>query len=169
MVTRSDLVHPEDQARLDQTITSITGQKPLAHAVHRWVGFRDPQDQKRPFDLLKQAKVIGICGIAQPCSFERMLKDHVDVIEQCVALSDHHAYRRDQVVRILSEAVDAGCEAAVTTEKDWVKWRNLVDIQSLPMPVYRPILKMTVLDGSDELDELLRRCIKQADGLSFKP
>ena len=167
IVTRADRVPPNDLAHVDQAIAHLTGQLPLAHAAHRWLGYRDHNDQHHRSDVLRQARVLGVCGLAQPDTFEQTLREEVQMVKRSIVLADHHQYTRDQVWRILEEAHAIGCDAAVTSEKDWVKWRSFLKQGSLPLPVFRPVLRLVLLDGQDALDALLRQCVRQRNGLSL--
>ncbi|MEM1212476.1 MAG: hypothetical protein AAGI68_09285 [Planctomycetota bacterium] len=46
--------------------------------------------------------------------------------------------------------------AVVTTEKDWVKWAELLEGEELGVPVLRPVLSMRFVSGEDGLEQRLR-------------
>jgi tetraacyldisaccharide 4'-kinase len=158
IITRADAVAPEQLAALDRLVTAVRGRPPLAHAAHRWSGFRDSAGRTQPPDALRTQQVLAVCGIGNPGAFHAMV---------CAATSgcefmpqpDHHAYTAAELAALAARARERNCTAIVTTEKDWVKWSalpgGLAALAAGP-PVLRPILTMTLLDGSDALTALLR-------------
>ncbi len=154
IVTRANRVSPEQRAQLDQQIARYHGKPPLAHAAHRWVGTM-LAGHRSSIDTLADKVVFGVSGIGNPADFEQQLHDHCERVVGCQPFDDHHRYTRDEVRGIMHTAVERGANAVVTTEKDWVKWRKYASKVKLPLPVYRPIVAMTLLDGSDALNTLL--------------
>jgi len=156
IVTRSDLVDPQALTTLNEQIAELTGQPPVAHAVHQWTGFRQ-DDQTLPPDHLAGSRVVGVSAIGNPKAFEQMLADSAGRVLSCHRFDDHHHYTSKQLSKLLTLAREAGAQAVVTTEKDWVKWRPLIKPLSLMPhpPILRPILGIGFLDGSQTLDDLL--------------
>jgi tetraacyldisaccharide 4'-kinase len=101
-------------------------------------------------------KTIGlIAAIARP---ERLRHD----VEACGAevtwrcfKRDHHAWKTEEVLRLLEKARARGACAVVTTGKDAVKLENLAEA---PLPLYRMDLKMEVVER-EAFEELLDNVI----------
>ena len=154
IVTRSDQVSPEELNALDEQIVKHHGKPPIAHAVHTWTSLR-LGSKFCHLDTLKSLRVFGACGIGNPATFEQQLRDHTDEVVGMAVYDDHHKYKRGEIPSIIHHAMERGASAIVTTEKDWVKWRKAGGQYKLKIPVYRPVVTMTFLDGADTLDDLL--------------
>jgi len=159
IVTRAD--QPCPYPDLDDRIEQASGQRPIAHTAHRWEALRDASEQTHPLDVLSDANVVGMSGIANPAAFEHTLRQHAGTVIDTINMPDHHHYTRSQVESLLQNARQQGANAVVTTEKDWVKWHPLLDLKQPHLPVYRPDLQLSWLDGAQATDSLLRRCLEQ--------
>jgi tetraacyldisaccharide 4'-kinase len=155
IVTRANRVPPEVLAELDRQIERYHGKPPIAHAAHRWVGFM-LAGKRYPLDVLADKIAYGVSGIGNPGDFEQQLTDTAERCVGCTAFDDHHRYTRGEVAGVMHTAVERGANAVVTTEKDWVKWRKYASRVKLTLPVYRPIVAMSLLEGGAALDTLLK-------------
>jgi tetraacyldisaccharide 4'-kinase len=179
IVTRAVAPTPE----LDREIAQLSGRPPVAHAAPVWSRWRvaeSPIADARPGDAeagpeaMKRLRVYAICGIGNPTAFEHQLRQHVGELVGFRAWRDHHDFSIDDVWAIRDAAANADADAIAMTEKDWVKlrtlWRFLAKARpgdgSAPaapaaLPVYRPVLELAFLDGSDALDALLARVLER--------
>jgi tetraacyldisaccharide 4'-kinase len=158
ILTRCDLVDPAVLADLDQTIKELTGQPPAAHTAYRWSGFAGPNGDL-PKDHLKDLKVVGVSAIGNPAAFQQMLSAAAAEVLTCHSFDDHHAYTGAELDRLLADARRRGAQAVVTTEKDWVKWRTLLQESGgdpVAVAVLRPVLGVEFLDGADAVQRVLR-------------
>jgi tetraacyldisaccharide 4'-kinase len=158
IVTHADVVTPPEVAEIDRLITRVHGRAPLAHAAHRWTGFRDSAGADQPSDALRGRKVLAVCGIGNPAAFGSMVAAAAGGYE-LVAMSDHHAYTAADLSGLAARARQSNCGAVVTTEKDWIKWAILPGGAGAllgGLPVYRPALTIELVDGSEALTQLLR-------------
>jgi hypothetical protein len=113
-------------------------------------------------DTLRGQKVLAVCGIGNPGPFLAMVRAACTAC-QVLTFADHHAYTGNDLSAIAACARQGPLDAIVTTEKDWVKWSALPQGPALlagAPPVYRPILAMTLLDGSEALTQLLRSVVR---------
>ena len=81
---------------------------------------------------LSSEMFLGFCGIANPSRFKKSLADNDIKMCDFVALKDHTTYSQALVSQLCKKAVEGGAEKLVTTEKDFVKLRDL-DFQ---LPLY---------------------------------
>ncbi|MEM1212475.1 MAG: tetraacyldisaccharide 4'-kinase, partial [Planctomycetota bacterium] len=87
--------------------------------------------------------MIGVCGIGNAGAFEGMLREAIDEaggeVVHVEAKPDHHGYSWPELRALLGMAESAGggggASAVVTTEKDWVKWAELLEGEELGVPV----------------------------------
>lgn len=67
------------------------------------------------------ARPIAFCAIARPQDFARMLEAAGCLVVDTVEFTDHHAYREEDMERIVARARQRKATGFVTTEKDAVK------------------------------------------------
>lgn len=151
IITRCDQASPEALAKLDQTLTRITGEAPLAHASHQWTGLVDTQDQPHDLSLLKTKPIIAAIAIGNPAAFERTLRQHTDRVLDVIVQPDHHAWSADSVNALTQSAITQNA-LLLTTEKDYVKWPKL----DQHAPVYRVKLEIGFGAGQEQLTALIQ-------------
>ena len=76
-----------------------------------------------------------------------------------VPARDHERYDRAKIA--LAKGLCQGVDAMVTTTKDWVKMRRLIDFASWPVPIVVPSLEIDVFHGADDLTDLIGRTITE--------
>ena len=79
----------------------------------------------------------GFCGIAQPESFKKIIINSRLNLVGFHPFKDHHTYSPDNISTLCRDATKSGAQAMITTEKDFVKLRNLYsgDIPLLALPI----------------------------------
>ncbi len=161
IVTRSDLVTPDELARIDHQVAAVTGRPPADHTTSIWTGFRDHHDNDLPADHLKDKRVIAVSAIGNPAAFERMLESSAGCVLHAHRYDDHHAYTRQEIKRILTDAEQQHADAVVVTEKDWVKWHRILNETDNPdrdrMPIVRPKLGIRFINDARLLNESLKK------------
>ncbi len=172
IITRCEQASPTQIQKLDQAITQITGRPPLAHAQHKWIGFtRNRTNDNQAKTILQDLNVIGVSGIANPAPFFNTLSKMTNKILHTHIMPDHYHYSRAWLDNLLKQAIDANAHAIVTTEKDWVKWLKILEAHpeiKLPLPIYRPLLRMAFIDGGHIIDALLAKTLT-AHAWGIKP
>ncbi len=159
MITRADLISPDQLAKLDQRIEQLTGRPPTAHTAQRWSRFVDLQGNTAELPALSHTRVVSACGIGNPDAFERTLHKHTGDVTHAHRFEDHHHYTRADLDAIFQRAKDHAAAAVVTTHKDAVKWRPLLADGPPPVPVYYPAMGVAFLDGEQNVDTLLRETL----------
>ncbi len=156
IVTRSPLLgDPARAGQLDTRIGQLHGKAPIAHFTHQWARVIDESDE--PVEL-SRTSVLTFCGIGNPRAFFGEAAERCEVTDT-VAFADHHAYTEDDVRSLMSRMRDNGAEALLTTEKDWVKLRGLLESMPERPMIRRVVLSLACLRGEADLQELLRKAI----------
>ena len=150
IVTRSDQVDKHTLAAIDRRIEVTAGRPPIAHAVHAWVGFVDEQAQAIDPG---HRRVTIMCGLGNPQAFIQQARDRF-IIEQQRVFADHHDYTAADVSDLPK------CDAVLTTDKDYVKLRRLLESQPLSVPVWRPKLEIRWLDGEAAVADRLAAVVE---------
>jgi len=74
--------------------------------------------------ILGGKKVLAFAGLARPSSFQRTLSGLGAEILKFEVFPDHHPYSPGDLERLFREALRAGAEAMITTEKDMARIRS---------------------------------------------
>jgi len=109
-------------------------------------------------DFLKGRKVSSISGIAVPKSFENGLQKLGAEIVHSARYADHHRYTQQEIIETINQAVHAGAEAILTTEKDAVRFPR---IDRCDLPVIYLRVEIEMLSGSEAFNDWIDRiCFK---------
>ncbi len=162
IVTHAEQSDPARLADLDRQIAGHASRPPIAHAEHTWTGFRRFDGERWAVDALAGRRVAAFCGIGNPAAFAGMLESHVKELVQFRTFPDHHPYTATDLTKCIDAASEAAAEALVTTEKDWVKIRSVLDWSRQPVPLHRAVLELVFRDGEDQVDLMLERFLNQS-------
>ncbi len=158
----TDLQRLNIQTRLRQYNTYA----PIYHADHAPLGFRSASRRSsEPIEhqsaALVDQPIMVVCGLGDPRIFERQLATLGARIVATRRFKDHHDYTPADLGAVRDQAVAAGAQIIITTEKDWVK------LATLPSPADGPsIWRLDValqFWGNDE-QQLIER-VRQAVNL----
>ncbi|MAF11091.1 tetraacyldisaccharide 4'-kinase [Candidatus Poribacteria bacterium] len=107
---------------------------------------REPAGEPLDLEELAGARVLGVCGVGSPRSFERTLRE-LGADAEMMRYRDHHAYTDGDFRR-----VDARAEGrlVVTTAKDATKWRGRVGLPYVVIDV-----EMRLSDPKTLVDRIL--------------
>lgn len=157
LITRCDLIHPDDLALLHDQLVSLAPGAVVAHSIHAPIGWMDAD---HPGDLLELAdrpsnKVALFSGIGNPSAFRSTIeKVGLEVVAERV-FPDHFAYASEDVDELnqWAQSLPDGVWIA-TTQKDLVKLR-IDQLGGRPLRGLRIGLKLGT--GGDRLTALLDR------------
>jgi tetraacyldisaccharide 4'-kinase len=124
--------------------------------IYRPTGFFDVSYKKK-FDLseLENQNIIAVAGIASPHSFFELLADLNTNVVQTFTYPDHHYFTLEEMREILNTA-DKKNALVITTEKDMVKMRRIVDDDRM---LYLEIL-IEFVSGEEEIKNILSSVFK---------
>ena len=91
------------------------------------------EEKGQACSILKGRRVLAFAGLAQPSSFQRTLSGLGAEILKFEVFPDHHPYSAGNLDRLSREALRAGAEAMITTEKDMARIRFF---SSPPLPLW---------------------------------
>ncbi len=102
----------------------------------------------------EKKKVIALSAIASPDSFHKMLGDHEFEIVETHVYPDHYFFRLEDIEKIQKRALELNVPI-VTTEKDIVKLKRIVDDQNILF------LKIDIafIEGGEELKQMILKTI----------
>lgn len=99
-------------------------------------------------DVFAGKKVAAFCGIGAPRHFFQLIEEDGGLLFWKKKFPDHHYYTRDDLLRVESEAIIAGAELLLTTEKDWVKFRDF----RFRLPLVPVKAELKIVEQSDLFD-----------------
>jgi len=105
-----------------------------------------------PVHWLKERKIIAFSGIADPESFEELLRQSGAKIVSSRRFLDHHSYTEEDLQKLLEESKKLEA-VLVTTEKDLVKLPN-------PYPALALNIELDWQEGAKELEEAVLNSLK---------
>ena len=79
----------------------------------------------QPPSALAGRRVVAFAGLASPAGFVTTLAGLGATVAELVDFPDHHPYTEADLLRVRSSARRAGASCVVTTEKDWVRLREV--------------------------------------------
>ncbi len=107
-------------------------------------------DEQMPLTALAGRKIGALSGIAAPESFEAFLRDTGAKLGYVKRFADHYRFSHDDLVKVFADAVAAGVEVVITTEKDAVR---IADEEQFPLPCYFLRLEIEILRGAADFEE----------------
>jgi tetraacyldisaccharide 4'-kinase len=110
--------------------------------------------QRSPLELLRGMRISSISGIAVPESFENFLRELGATISHHERYVDHHRYRQQEIIDFLNASVDSGAEMALTTEKDAVRFPQLLRVD---IPVVFLRVEIDILSGRETFNDCITR------------
>jgi tetraacyldisaccharide 4'-kinase len=70
-------------------------------------------------------RVLALAGLAAPVGFVATAEGLGAEVAGVAAFPDHHWYTTEDLVRVAARAREVGAEAVLTTEKDWIRLREI--------------------------------------------
>ena len=131
----------------------------IVETIHAPVGIYDVGAQLLSADRSAlEDRVVGVCAIGTPGSFEAMLRREGADIEKMFIFDDHHVYTSGDVDMITAFCVEKRINKIVTTHKDAVKLR---DFQRAFRGVSLLVLEIEikVVHGQNEFFSRIDRCL----------
>jgi tetraacyldisaccharide 4'-kinase len=106
--------------------------------------------ERLPLAALAGRRIGAFSGIAAPESFEAFLRETGAKLAYTRRFLDHHRFTSDDLTNVYAEAIEAGVEMLITTEKDAVR---LDPTRKIPVPCYYLRLEIEILRGAADFDE----------------
>ncbi len=115
-----------DAEAIELTLRQYRATAPVLSAVYQPIEARridDPAPQ--PPTVLAGRRLVAFAGLGSPRGFPETLAGAGVAVADFVTFPDHHWYETGDLDRLAARARAVGAEGLVTTEKDWVRLRDL--------------------------------------------
>jgi tetraacyldisaccharide 4'-kinase len=107
-------------------------------------------------EMIRSKKVFATAAIANPGPFESSLRNMSKSYVGQHWFPDHHDYTSENLIDIRRQAINAGADVIVTTEKDWVKMRQIRSALDGSPPIWRLDLDVVFdADAEKTLSDLI--------------
>lgn len=142
ILTRVDLAPAASIEEIESAIRSSNRMVPILRSIHRMDEVRCRTDAMPncpthgALDVLRDKRVWAFCGIGNPEAFENGLRRAGVELAGSTHFADHHPYEVSDLESLVSNARAADAALLLTTEKDFVKLRDLPQLLALSMPIY---------------------------------
>ena len=115
-------------------------------------------DEVLPLEVLEGKYLGAISGIAQPKSFDGLLKKLGGKVMFHTTFADHHAFSAREIEPFMDRCVNRGVDMIVTTEKDAVRFPRP---EKLDVPIYYLRIEVNILEGEEVWDRCLERICRR--------
>lgn len=160
VISRANQVSTDDLAAIESQLHRYVPAAPIAYADVDVRGvWRQLGSTPERVDALADLRLQPVCAIGNPETFVRSLESLGSVVRYPIAFRDHYRYVAADVHAMLEIAAMRGCDAIVTTGKDWGKLHPLWPSDA-PLPLLRLEIAMALRDP----DGVLERSVAQAIG-----
>lgn len=161
VITRANQAAPGAADAIEAELRSHFGELLLRADVEADVLVTRDERRAPPGELAGR-KVLAVCGIGNPQSFEKLVSTLTGTVGRTIAFADHHRYSATDVTTLCAAAHQYGAELVVTTRKDWVKLAPLwSDAQ---VNLVRLDVRMALHGAVEEFDARLREVVGQDRG-----
>jgi tetraacyldisaccharide 4'-kinase len=111
-----------------------------------------------PPEDLAGRRLVAFAGLASPEGFARTLEALRVDVAHFETFVDHHWYTAADLAGLDARAAATGAEGLVTTEKDWVRLR---DVTRPRRPIHVVSVRLELLEGTDDWRSVFERaCTK---------
>ena len=162
---RCDAVVVSHATRSEPTLLAkvekSSGHPPIAWTSHHWTGLEmhDKEGEREcSLDWLTGKSVAVRLGIGHPGPvIEALVRLGAKVAKQLHA-GDHQPFTPEELAELVSTSF--GVDAIVMTLKDWVKAKDVIDLNAMKCPIVVPTLELEVVEGADALESKLLSVFK---------
>lgn len=155
ILTKSDL-NPDIRSLKDH-LRRINPSGVIVETVYRLLGFCGITDTKGELvkaDSLRGEQVCLVCGIADPASFEALIKGLGLKVGLFFKFPDHYCYSKEDLVKIIQESNTHNIRTIITTEKDSVRLPPM-DYEAIPMKFLAAVIEIKINSNEKEFNDRL--------------
>lgn len=111
-------------------------------------------EEELPLERLQGLRVACLSAIAVPEGFEAFVREHGAAIVCRRRFLDHHRFDQEELDEVFADAMEAGAEMVVTTEKDAVRIDG--DVKA-PLPMYFLRVEIDIIRGAADFEDVVTR------------
>ena len=153
VVTRSEQV--ADQGSLIESLRRFAGTTPVFSSRMTTSGIRMLNGERVTDESLRPQPVAAFCGVGNPESFFKQLRQEGYAPVFTRAFNDHHNYDQADLTQLTKVAKDHGAHGLITTAKDANKLTSL----QIDLPCYVLEIKVSIDDESPLVKMIQTACL----------
>jgi len=129
---------------------------PILESIHKPL-YLCTSDKRDNIGLgaINNKKILGVCGIANPDSFSKILQSLNPMELYVITFPDHHLYTPEDIEKIKEMAKASKADMIVTTEKDIPK---LIHISEYPVLFLKIALEFVDISAQELVEIILKKC-----------
>ena len=146
----------QSEPELAKKVHAASGENPIAWTAHHWTVLQlhtKEGDREETLGWLTGKTVAVRLGIGTPQPVIEALVRLGTKITQQLPAEDHQPFSQHEL-KTLTE-ISSDVDAIVMTQKDWVKARDVLDVEKFQCPVVIPKLMLEVIEGGKDLEARL--------------
>lgn len=129
IITKADLVEKESLESIKEKL--MTYEKPVSVATHGPARLYNAKEKDVKTDKIKGKKVFLFSALANPEQFSETVKKFNPKEIGVYNFPDHHFYDKKDIELIKYKAKEFGAQMIISTEKDFVKFKDQSEIDKL--------------------------------------
>jgi tetraacyldisaccharide 4'-kinase len=152
VITRADSISNNDLATLKAQIQSLPnhpGASLIVTSRHEPVSLWPTNGTSINMQDLRDKEVVAFCGIGNPRGFIATLTQQCAKIVDQRFFADHYHYSGDTLEQLNTQKLNCGAQWLVTTEKDWVKLKELPRISDIA-DLYWLRVELAITEGKEQ-------------------
>ena len=160
MVTRCDLIPPQELTAIRTKVQRIHPKAAWVESVHRPIGWKNSAGERMDLDAFNGKQVVALCAIGNPTAFHQTLEKMGLQIADRITYPDHHPYNAEDIEQIVAKAQQQGSSVAIVcTGKDLAK---LASSALGGIPLWALEVELQIVAGEAVLGEYLDRIYQAA-------
>ena len=149
VITRCENQAPEALEDLQKQLERFSLQVPIARSIHSPAAIIDHNGTALPLDALSGRRVVAFCGLGNPGAFFATVENLGATIAATKAFRDHIHYTASHIRQLVEKAGASEAEILLTTQKDYVKLKNLPGIEN--EKIWQIAVEIKITKNCDEL------------------
>jgi tetraacyldisaccharide 4'-kinase len=151
VITRCENQSPEALKNLHEQLKKLAPESkiPIARSIHAPAAIIDHNGTPLPLDALTGRKVVAFCGLGNPGAFFATVENLGAEIAATKAFRDHTHYTHSHIKQLITKRRFTNAEILLTTQKDYVKLKNLPGIES--EKIWQIAVEIKITTNRDEL------------------
>ena len=151
ILTHADRATEDQVLAIERRVRAHNATVPIYRAIHAPSALRVADDERPlPANALRGSRWFALSAIADPEAFVRQVRSIAGDGAGQRSFPDHNDYGGADLVAVRRDALAAGADAIVTTEKDWAKLRTLPGAVTGTPPIWRLDVVIRFTRDADE-------------------
>jgi tetraacyldisaccharide 4'-kinase len=155
ILSKSNLAKQEDLKEIE---SRLPAGKEVIHLGYQIKKFRNVRTKEvLPRSAMEGKNLFLVSAIARPDVFEKMMRDIGEISKKSQHYRDHHQYTLADAKKIEEEFKKSGADFLVTTEKDAVKLKSLLNERT---PLWGASLEVVEQGQKGRLHEIISQVLR---------